>query len=389
MREYKGTGTLQFSGIPITKGTFRLVFEDSGETNLFFTSTTTPIQLMALPRTSGKFIGNSLNPQCNIEINTIYLSKLTIDKRGYRIKAKIFHLVKIIYKQLKNERIEVRRGLSNLIVYGTISIQYGKSWIRGKTECLLGKRKVQLIQLPDFTKIIEHLKKFKDVRTTCELRLEGNYDEINSMRNICENVQYLCSLASGNFVTAMYEDIYLNEKIYETTLLPLKTYPFSNSIPLIDTSLHGRDEFKTFLETTYSDYLKFKSALGLDYAIEFFTSSKIYSPLEAKYLLATTAFECLENYFRRWKSLNEIRSLKTKMSRMFTFFGFNSTNTELESYRKNRNSIIHEGKFPSSTNSFTATMELRNLIERFLLFLLGYKNKPYYNVINQKKEILT
>jgi len=312
-----------------------------------------------------------------------------MDTRGYRIKAKIFHPVKIIYKQRKNEKIEVCRGLSNLIVYGTKSIQYGKSWIMGKTKCILDKREVQLNQLPDFKKIIEHVKKFKDVRITCELRLEGNYDEIDFIRNICENVQHLCSLASGNFVTAMYEDIYLNEKLYETTLLPLKTYPFSNNIPLIDTSLHGRDEFKTFLETTYLDYLKFKSVLGLDYVIEFFTSSKIYSPLEAKYLLATTAFECLENYFRHWKSLNEIRSLKTKMSRMFTFFGFNFTNTELESYRKNRNSIIHEGRFPSSTNSFTAAMELRNLIERFLLFLLGYKNKPYYNVINQKKENLT
>ena len=388
MREYKGTGILRFSGIPITKGTFRLVFEDSGETILSFTPTTTSTQLMALPRKSGKFIGNSLNPQCSIEINTIYLSKVTIDAKGYRIEAKIFHPVKIIYKQLKNEKIEVHRGLSNLIVYGTKSIQYGKNWIKGKTECILGKRDVQLIQLPDFEKIVEHLKKFKDVRTTCELRLEGNYNEIYSIRDICGNVQHLCSLASGNFITAMYEDIYLDEELYETTLLPLKTYPFSNSIPLIDTSLHGRDEFKTFLETTYSNYLKFKSVLGLDYVIEFFTSSKIHLPLEAKYLLATTAFECLENYFRHWKNLNEIRSLKTKMSRMFTSFGFNFTNTELASYRNNRNSIIHEGRFPSSTNSLTAAMELRNLIERFLLFLLGYKNKPYYNVINQKKEIL-
>jgi len=389
MREYKGTGTLSFPGIPITKGTFKLVFEDSGEAKLSMIPNTYVAQLMMLSHISGKFSGNSSNPQCNIKINTIYLSKVTMGTKGYRIKAEIFHPVKIIFKQLKNEEIEVHRGLSNFIVYGTDTIQHGKRRIRGKTKCILDGKDVQLIQLPDFKKTIAHLKKFKDVRTTCELRLEGKYDEIDSVRNMCENIQYLCSLASGNFVTVMYEDIYSDDKLCETTLFPLKTYPFSNNIPLIDTSLLGSNEFKTFLETTYLDYLKFKSVLGLTYIIEFFTTSKIFSPLEAKYLLATTAFECLESYFRRWRRLNEFRSLKRKMSRMFTFFGFNFTNPELESYRKNRNSIIHEGRFPSSTNGFVAAMELRNLIERFLLFLIGYRNKPYYNVINQKKELLT
>jgi len=389
MREYTGTGTLQFPNIPIAKGTFKLVFEDSGKTSLFFTPTNAGSQLMTLPRNSGKFIGTSSNPQCNIEISTVYLSNVTIDTRGYRIEAKIFHPVKIIYQQLTNEKVKLCRGLSNLIVYGTENIQYGKSWIRGKTKCILDTREVQFIQLPDFKKIIDHLKDTKGVRTTCELRLKGKYGEVNVLRNICENVQNLSSLASGNYVTAMYEEIYMGENLCEATLLPLKTYPFSNSIPLIDTSLHGGDEFKTFLETTYSDYIRLNNVLGLSYVIEFFTSSKIYSPIEVKFLLATTAFECLENYFRRWRCLNDLTSLKRKMSRMFNHFGFNFTNTELDSYRNNRNSIIHEGKFPSSTSGLAATMELLNLIERFILHILGYTNNPYYNVVNQQKELLT
>ena len=104
-------------------------------------------------------------------------------------------------------------------------------------------------------------------------------------------------------------------------------------------------------------------------------------------LLATTAFECLESYYRTWRSLLEASGgLKGKIDRLCRAFGFTVTPTELESYRVCRNNITHEGKFPASVDKLITTMELRNLMDRFLLTMLGYKNKPYWNVVKNAKD---
>jgi hypothetical protein len=129
--------------------------------------------------------------------------------------------------------------------------------------------------------------------------------------------------------------------------------------------------------------------MGLPYFVEFFITSKIYQPGEVKYLLSTTAFECLENYFTDWTGLPKILSnLKQKMERMFQHFGFAASSAEIVSYRLSRNSITHSGKFPAVTDGFLATMELRNLMDRFILSILGFKGKPYYNVVKRQKEPL-
>jgi hypothetical protein len=186
----------------------------------------------------------------------------------------------------------------------------------------------------------------------------------------------------------LYEDVYSTDVLCETTLLPLKTHTFSNHPSLIDNSPYGNKEFKDFIDTTYSSYVNLRDNIGLPYFIEFFTISKMYSPLEVEYVLATTAFECLESYFRNWKSLPELGDLKGKIGRMCSDFAFTVTPAELESYRICRNSITHEGKFPDGTDKVLATMELRNLMDRFILTILGYRNKRYYNVLKSDKDLV-
>jgi hypothetical protein len=389
MREYKGKGQLVFPNVPTINGNFRLVFEDSGETRLeFSTDSKDAYQLAALPSVPGKFSGDSANPNFKIEIDTLYLGAITLTDL-VTCEFKIWHPVRIVYKTLKEESpVKISRSLSNFIFYGTEKIEYQKSWTMGMTRSNINGKEIHLVQLPDFKNTKKHLEMFKDVRITSELRLEGNYGAVTPLREMSENIENLCSLASGNYVAVMYEDLCSGNDLCETTLFPLKTYSFSTDASLIDNSLHGSHEFKIFLETTYAEYLKLRDVLGLPYVIELFTSSKIYSPLQVQYLLATTAFECLERYFRDWRSLKEIPELKGKIARMLGFFSFAITPTELESYRSCRNSVVHEGRFPSTIDGFLATMELRNLVDRFLLFILGYQNKPYFDAVKRTKTLL-
>ncbi len=215
--------------------------------------------------------------------------------------------------------------------------------------------------------------------------MSGLFDESSAFHEVSENLQNLLSLASGNYNTALYEDVYLNGQLSATTLFPLKTYLFSDRQSLIDNRFGN--ELKDFVETTYPNYVILKGDLGLPYFLEFFITSKMYSPLEVEYILSATAFECLEDYFRNWQHLPEIRNnLKAKIRRMCAHFGFSVTEAELEPYRLCRNNLSHAGKFPSGSNNLAATMQLRNLIDRFVLTILGYRNRPYFNAISGNRE---
>jgi hypothetical protein len=394
MRKYQGVGTISFPKMPSLNGDFELLFEDSSKTTLHFTTANTAaMKYNTLPSVQGKFSGTSTSPNCQIIIDPLYLDtiKVTFSKTfEAKFDFNIWHTAKIVYQPLNDaDDIEIRRGLSNLIFYGTEMIKYGQTSLWGMTTCKLAGQEVCLVQLQDFEAIIKELKESKDVRTTCELILKGTYGNLTTLRETYKNIQNLCSLASGNYVTGMYDDIYQNGKLCETYLFPLKTYPFSKSPSLIDNSIFGNKEFKTYLETTYGNYQTYKNILGLSYVIEFFISSKMSLPMEAQYVLTTTAFECLERYYRDWQKLLDLRSLRSKIERMLSGpLAVTHTKKELISYRDNRNSIIHEGRFPSTSNGFVALMELRNLLDRVLLSILGYKNKPYYNVLTKKKEML-
>lgn len=284
MREYIGKGKLIFPDIPEVEGDFKINFNDNGNTTLEFGTTFEKgHKLSELPWTIGKFQGLSTSPVCQIEINQLYILGAEIGGGSLfplLLKSKISYPVKIIYRQLSSEKVEVRRDLTNFIFSGIEMVQQRDRLVRALTTCKINGTEVYFIRLPDFEQIKNHLIESKDVRVTCELKLQGYYKNLSILREICDNLQNLCSLSSGNFVTPLYENIYNAEQICETTLFPLKTYPFSNSPSLIDNSFVGNKDFKDFIETTYQKYTNLKDKLGLSYFIEFFTTSKMYSPLK-------------------------------------------------------------------------------------------------------------
>jgi hypothetical protein len=392
MRSYAGKGILSFPGITDIKGSFKLTFNENGKVALVFTPEgSVPNEILNFSVDAGRFSGESVNSDYHVQIDKIYLSKIHLGGTGdSRIELLIFHPVKIGYQPLQsNDRIELIRGFSNLLFWGTEITRRDDTFSRDIVKVTLDGKEARLVQLQDFEQIAEHLKEYKDVRTTSEFKVEGYCRELNYLRELSESVQFLCSLASRNYVTAIYEDIYNKNKdvLSETTLYPLKTYPYSTQIPLIDTSLHGVKDFKDYLECTYSRYEQFKTPLRLHYVIELFITSEIYSPMELQYLLTTTSLECLERHFRTWKNLPPLRGINSKTERLLDFFKVPYNRSET-AFNQIRNSIVHEGRFPQSVDGFKSLLELRNLLDRLFLVILGYKGKHYYNVVSRKKELL-
>jgi hypothetical protein len=397
MREYHGLGTVTIPNVPALKGHFDLMFQSNGKAELSFIpeDQVQGLALTKMPDESGTFSGTSTNPICEIKIEKLFLTNVNADIKvdkplALDLSFHIFSPIEITYIPIKmDDSVLFTRGLSNLLFSGTEIVQRGASTrVFGKTTWQITEKNVTLIQLPDYEEITKHLTSEKDVAVTCELKIESKLKEYAAFSEMAENLQNLFSLASANYVTTIYEDVFLGDQLCKSTLFPLKTYLFSNRPSLIDNTIHGNHEFKDFIIIAYPNYVNLKTNLGLTYFIEFFTTSKMYSPLEVEFILATTAFECLESYFKRWQSLGDEKGLKAKLTRMFSHFVFVASASELESYRVCRNSLTHEGKFPDDKDKFLSTMELRNLIDRFILTIMGYRNKAYYNYIKRDKDIV-
>jgi hypothetical protein len=391
MRTYEGKGTISFPKVKDVQGSFQLTFQEDCKVNLIFhPDGKLPIEVLNFDVTLGTFSGKSVNSEYHIEIDKIRLTKMNmVSFDDTTLGFTIFNPVKITYQPInKKDKIELSRGISNLLFWGTETTRYGDRFSRGTLRFKLEKNKeAYLVQLKDFRKIEKHLKENGGVRVTSELKIEGSYNEIEKLREMSKDIQVLCSLASGNYVTAMYEDIFNKNShaLCKTTLLPLKTYPFSSRMPLIDTRPQYARDLKDYLESTYTLFKKRKNPLRLPYVIELFITSKIYTPIELQYLLSTTSLECLEYHFRNWQSLRKIDPLNDKTERLLNHFNVPHNNTEVQ-INTIRNSIVHEGRFPTNVDGFKSLMELRNLLDRTLLVILGYKNKPYYNIVLGDKD---
>jgi hypothetical protein len=345
MIRYSGTGTFSFHGFPSISGNFSLIFENDSKATLWLvTNNVAAMQITKVGLIAGSFIGTSLKPKCNIEIDTLYFNKANFNSTANfqgTFEFTLYHTVKITYRKLNSsESVRLRRSLANFIFYGTQRIRkknsvllYTKTWIN------VSGRRVCLVQAPDFKKRVENLKKNQSVLETCRLWIRGKFGNLKSIEEICQNIETLCSLASGNYVVPLYEDVFKKGRLCISYLFPLKTYPFSKSQSSIDLSLHGSQDLKIFLEKTYSNYVTIRDFLGLPYVAEFFISSKMSLPLEAKYILMSTAFECLKRYYRDWRGFPKINDLVIKIRRILNdVLPVIHTYTEIKSYRDNRNS---------------------------------------------------
>lgn len=394
MRKYFGTGKLTFPKIGNFDGSFSLVFDDSGRAVLELEPIKVDKALANLINKKdhpvGSFKGKMTQPSGTLKVSEIHFGRYIQTGATYKLSFDLFHPIFAEFGALNsNDEIEVRFGLTNFLFYGTEITKRGKEYRRDAIKLVVEDQKVRLVQIGEFKEIEDHLKKEKNVRVTSELLTVLKFGRIKNIETMSENLQLLCSLASGNYVTSLYEDILKDGQLMKSTLFPLKTYQYSPIRGPIDISLFGAKELKSFLESSYANFIKYKSNLGLNVVIEYAVTSRIFQPLELAYLLGTTTLECLESYLPKFLDRPEIEDwcFRNKTKKLCHAFGIEYNNSDLE-FIKSRNSIVHTGRFPKNVDKVKSYYKLVNFIDRTLLTILGHKGQLYVNILNNKKEKL-
>lgn len=109
------------------------------------------------------------------------------------------------------------------------------------------------------------------------------------------------------------------------------------------------------------------------------------------YILGAITFECIESYlseyFRSRNMRRDLSSFKSKTRALFNEFRVSYKEEDLD-FIDVRDKVVHTGRFPKGSDPVDEYLSLINLLDRTLLTILGYKGNPFFNVFNNKKEIL-
>jgi len=400
MRQITGFGKVNIDGFGELESAYVLKFENDGKTTLFFDFESFTIETMKLidkmqgdELVIGQFSGTTEKSDTAIEASHVVLTKFDMDsQKGIRLEFQVNYPLIIYYESLNpQDEVEIRYGLTNFFFFGHETTRRGNRFSRDTISINIEKREIRFTHLENYQEIEHQLRERKDVQITSEMIINGNYSELADIEEIANNIKWTCSLASANYVTDLYQDIYKNGRLAKTILKPSKTYPYISRSSAIDASIRGGDELRSFLTITYPRFTELKEELGLEIVIEYYISSRLGIILEIGFLLGMITLECIESYlssyFKSRGIAKDLSNFKSKTRALLDEFGVSYKEDELE-IKDTRDKIVHTGRFPSERNPYEEYTKIINLLDRVLLIILGYKGNMYYNLNSRAKEIL-
>jgi hypothetical protein len=86
----------------------------------------------------------------------------------------------------------------------------------------------------NYNQKIRELRRTIGVDVTANAIAEAKYSELLEAESVLEKVCYLLTLATMNWVTHLYKDVFKGDEKISTTLLPYFTLPFKGGLNLID-----------------------------------------------------------------------------------------------------------------------------------------------------------
>ena len=337
-------------------------------------------------------------PKGIINIGKLYINSINIrfneGALNSTIKLVAFSEANLKFYEQTPLKVNVRYGIVNFVFGGCEMTRVGEHGFKyDKFSVKIDETDVTFNQMNDYKKITEQLKIHKSILVTSEAILECEYSKITLKGDIINNSLNLMSFATGTYLSWIYEDIFENEKLVETKLLPHKTMNYNHRDLVIDSDHLGNCDLKLFLENVYNNYLKFKNSLGLYPVIDYYISSKsIKDLLEIKYLVAVTLLDCLtsylSDYFNEQNKQEDLSTFKNRILAILKEFSIRYEEQELD-FIKTRDKIVHTGRFPTNKPPLEEYHKLINLIDRILLKILGYTGS-YLNIANHyKKDVLS
>lgn len=285
--------------------------------------------------------------------------------------------------------VESRFGLTNFEFNGCRFTTAGNVTVLDTFESLIDGLVVRFEQLPNYPQVISTLQTSRDILVTSEAIVTCQAAELSRLNTLMYDTLALLSFASGSWVSPVYRDSLENNVIVQTILFPAKTFPFHPNDSVVDTHNLQACDTKLFLESAYAPFKSLKDSLGLNVVIEYYIQAKRSNYIELRYLIAAVAMECLSshapsflNQIGAWPRHENRLSLREKLVPLLSHFNVTYVNDDLK-FIRNRNKLVHEGRFPSSVvSSFSEYRKFVNFIDRVLLTMLGYRGKSYLNCLN-------
>ena len=447
LRRYKGKGTFEFKieGSCKENAEFVLDFLSNSkitvETKLLVTKNNLPImekQINERIIIEAKLNGFVIDE--NDDIGTISIEKLAINsssvssKKGEYVQLELkmicYSTVDIIYSDEKSVDAEIHYGLTNFVFSGCEYSVEDNKHILDRFDATVNNFNILFKKVGNYLDMENRLNAKRGCFVTSEAIVTTPVDNSDKARNTIYDVVELLSLATRNFVSPTYEDYFCGGTIFRTVLNPVITYGYNGSDNLIGTN-PTPCTIKYFLETTYDKYQEYKKDLGLNAIISLYLISGFTLYTETKFMLMFVALESLLSNFKDYLKMmgtpippslqkktkkqlikilakDEIQLEDETIDSIVNSIGYQHTTFDdkltplLKKYNINsmaedralnslRNKIVHNGKFPVESNSrvITPYVEYTRLIyfvDRILLSILGYKDKPFLNKHGGYKE---
>jgi len=337
--------------------------------------------------------------------------------------------VEIMYENIKQEdTVSVFVGITNFIFRGCkwdskIPRRY---FINGELMISTDDLILEFINVPKYNSFVEiftfdyFMKELKSKQSdiTCECISILKFNKILMMRTVMRKVLYILSFAACNWLATLYENTFKDKKLARTVLFPHKTFQFVGGQYAINPTGDDNCPLKILVESGYANYSKFEDTLGLKFLIEDYIMSPREGNLEAQYLLLAIAMETLasfahdfaknnmtivpnqikkekekqiidickkmnirisDQFFEQiitWAGFRDTR-LKDKLRYIFDEMHLTYTEKELSNFIKYRNIMVHAGVSRNSKKLSDEWHNLANLLDRFILTLLGWKGNFY------------
>lgn len=446
LREYGGKGTFEFKMKEhlTIETNFNIDFFSNARVIVETSTLLSPSTVKIISENQNELFDISLNgiiTDVNGDIGTISIERMFINSMNisaqegeyitFQLEFLCFSAVDIIYSDEKSGNVEIHYGLTNFIFSGcTYSNEDGKLLL-DKFDANVNNINFLFKKIEDYEEFEKRLKETKGCYITSEAIVNVLITEREMAKSTIFDIIELLSFATRNFVSPVYEDYFYNGELIRTIFNPVLTKDYNAADNLINSNGLNPCTLQIFLESTYDKYREFKVILGLNSVIHIYLISRYAFFTESKFLLAVVSLESLLSYFEEYlKNKDEIIKpssigrIKKTLAKEFEKEGiqieedilqriassvaypnpsfidklvpllktfnieYNSKDFDLINLR---NKIVHSGKFPEEFNSrmivpHEEETRLVYFLDKILLSILDYKDKPFLNIFNQYKE---
>jgi hypothetical protein len=211
---------------------------------------------------------------------------------GY-ITFLIIREVTINFKTVnQNDTVTVSWGLTNLefrgCEQGTIGRPYPDSF-----KINIDRHTFTISHVDYHQQKVRQLRNTAGVDVTANVTTDVNFSELSQVEPALENVCYLLTLASMNWVTRLFKDVHKCLERISTTLLPYFTLPFKGGYNVININDGTNCQLKRFVEIAYEKYIDKKNDFPLINVIEYYISAARGHSTENQFTIAYLALNCL------------------------------------------------------------------------------------------------